>query len=72
MHGGVAAMSIGIPTVIMSGDVRTSEITTVGKLKFLDDLYPSRNALSTMTDHYGIYEIGSLDFLAQAIRLCIK
>jgi len=71
-HGGIAAMSIGIPTVITNGDVRTSEITTVGKLKFLNDLYPIRNAVSAMTDHNGIFKLGSLEHLAQEIRLCVK
>jgi hypothetical protein len=71
-HGGIVAMSLGIPTVIMSGDIRTREMTSLGKLKFLDDLYPISHAVSMMAPYNYTYKLGSLEHLAQEIRLCAE
>jgi hypothetical protein len=71
-HGGIVAMSLGIPTVIMSGDIRTREMTSLGKLKFLDDLYPISHAVSKMAPNNYTYKLGSLEHLAQEIRLCAE
>jgi hypothetical protein len=71
-HGGIATMSLEIPTVIMSGDIRTREMTTVGKLKFLDDLYPISHVVSKMVPYNYTYNLGSLEHLAQEIRLCAE
>jgi hypothetical protein len=70
-HGGVAAMSLGIPTMIMSGDIRSRELTTLGGLKFHDDLCEIRFALSKMLDHNGVYQIEVPELLTQDIHSSI-
>ena len=37
-HGNIAALSMGVPTVFMSGDIRASEITSLAHLPFLEDI----------------------------------
>ena len=37
-HGNIAALSERVPTVFMSGDIRTKEITDLARLPFFDDL----------------------------------
>jgi hypothetical protein len=37
-HGNLSALSLGIPTLFMGGDIRTREVTQVANLPFADDL----------------------------------
>ncbi len=67
LHGGVTAMSLGIPTMIMSGDLRSREVSELGGLKFHDDICEIRVAVSEMSDHDGVYQIGVPERLAQEI-----
>ena len=46
LHGNITALSVGIPAIMMSGDVRTREIATVSGLPFLSDIAPIRSAIT--------------------------
>lgn len=50
LHGNVAAMSLGVPTVFMSGDIRTREITEVALLPFFDDIVEIDTAVKRLTE----------------------
>ena len=46
LHGNIAALSAGIPAILMSGDVRTQEIAQVAKLPFFTDIVPIDSAIA--------------------------
>lgn len=46
LHGNIAALSAGIPAILMSGDVRTREIAQVAKLPFFTDIVPIASAIA--------------------------
>lgn len=72
LHGNMAALSLGIPTMFMSGDIRTREITQLAKLPFADDLLEIDTALDHMTRHYDLNPEGEPAILASQIRLCLR
>jgi hypothetical protein len=72
LHGNMAALSLGIPTMFMSGDIRTREITNLAKLPFADDLAEINVALDLLTRHYDLNSEGEPASLAGQIRLCLR
>jgi hypothetical protein len=44
-HGNIAAMSLGIPTLFMGGDIRTRELSQLTGLSFSDDLVEIETAM---------------------------
>jgi hypothetical protein len=65
-------LSLGIPTMFMSGDIRTREITQLAKLPFADDLIEICTALDLMTGHHDLNPEGIPTHLASQIRLCLR
>jgi hypothetical protein len=45
LHGNIAALSLGISAVLMSGDIRTREIASITGLPFSDDIVTLDSAL---------------------------
>jgi hypothetical protein len=72
LHGNMAALSLGIPTMLMSGDIRTREITQLAKLPSADDLLEIGTVLDHMTGHYDLNLEGNSAHLASQIRLCLR
>lgn len=72
LHGNLAALSLGIPTMFMSGDIRTREITLLAKLPFADDLIEIGAALDHMTGHHALNPGRTSAELASQIRLCLR
>jgi hypothetical protein len=72
LHGNMAALSLGIPAMFMSGDIRTREITQLANLPFADDLLEIGPVLDHMTGHYDLNPGGISAELASQIRLCLR
>ena len=72
LHGNIAALSLGIPAMFMSGDIRTSEITQLARLPFANDLLEIGTALDVMTRHYNLNPGGISPDLALQLRLCLS
>ena len=71
LHGNLAALSLGIPAIFMSGDIRTREVTHLARLPFFDDLRDLKPASDTekLSDS-GIDAEILLNF-SEEIRHCI-
>lgn len=50
LHGNIAAMSLGIPTIFMSGDIRTREISQLTGLPYFGDLVEIETAIEIFTE----------------------
>jgi hypothetical protein len=72
LHGNLSALSLGIPTLFMSGDIRTREVTRVAKLPFADDLRDISTVKDILTGHYNSNQIGVTDELGSQLRACIR
>jgi hypothetical protein len=72
LHGNLMALSLGIPTLFMSGDIRTREVTRVANLPFADDLRSISTVKDTLTGHYASNQISVTDELGSQLRACIR
>jgi hypothetical protein len=72
LHGNLSALSLGVPTLFMSGDIRTSEVTQVANLPFADDLRDISAVKDMLTRHYDSNKTGVIDELGSQLRACIR
>ena len=71
LHGNIAAASLGIPSILMSGDIRTREITYLGNLPFIDDLAEIQSAVGQVGSQIKEISLRSSVNLAANIRACL-
>ena len=72
LHGNLSALSLGIPTLFMGGDIRTREVTQLANLPFADDLRDTSSVRNILTGHYLSNQIGVSDELGSQLRACIR
>jgi hypothetical protein len=72
LHGNLSALSLGIPTLFMGGDIRTKEVTQVANLPFADDLTDISTVKDILTGHYVSNQTGVTDELGSQLRGCIR
>jgi hypothetical protein len=72
LHGNIAALSVGIPAVLMSGDLRTREIAAVSGLPFFKDIVTLDSALDRL-ESSSMNNISSRKlFLRSQILACLN
>ena len=72
LHGNIAALSLGIPSVHMSGDIRSREISQLSKLHYSDDLMELGVAVEKFSECDGTYRLRVPEILSLEIQLCLR
>ena len=71
LHGIIAAMSFGIPTILMNGDIRTQEIAELCNFQSTDDLVELKSVIEQSDRHFDLDKAQFLEGLKREFASCL-